>query len=166
MKEKIKVAVPEIVLKILKKDQQHFEIKKERLCNEILLKFSRENLNCYYDIQFNKNGYLQFNLNKSNRMYFEELSKKIEGKSDSEKIRKIFSEYTILQPYIRETILFWEKVVTLDSFEKTQKSLKLAVNGKIIETKVGEIFIDDEKGYLMTKISGTNYYLSKIKILK
>ena len=166
MKEKVKVAVPEIVLKVLKKDQQHFDMKKEKLCNEILLKFSRENLNYYYDIKFNGNGYLQFNLNKSNRAYFEELSKKIKGKSDSEKIRKIFCEYAILQPYIRETILFWEKIVTIDSFEKSKKALKLAVDGKIIESKIGKIFVDDEKSYLMITISGRSYYLSKVKILK
>lgn len=166
MKEKIKVAVPEIVLKVLKKDQQHFDVKKEKLCNEILLKFSRENLNYYYDIQFEGNDYLQFNLSKTNREYFEELSKKIKGKSDSEKIRKIFCEYAILQPYIRETILFWEKVVTIDSFEKSKKTLKLAVNGEIIESKVGKIFVDDEKSYLMISISGGSYYLSKVKILK
>lgn len=109
MKEKIKVAVPEFVLKTLKEDQKHFDITKEKLCNEILLKFSIENLNCYCDIQFNKNEYLQFNLNKTNKIYYEELSKKIDGKNDSEKIRKIFSEYAILQPFVRELFYLGKK---------------------------------------------------------
>ncbi|BBA52479.1 hypothetical protein [Fusobacterium varium] len=165
MKEKIKVAVPEFVLKTLKEDQKHFDITKEKLCNEILLKFSRENLNCYCDIQFNKNEYLQFNLNKTNKIYYEELSKKIDGKNDSEKIRKIFSEYAVLQPFVRESILFWEKIICINSFEKNKKSLKVCTNGEIYEGKVEKIFIDEEKGYLMAKINKHNHYVSEIKIL-
>ncbi|MHD0316386.1 hypothetical protein [Fusobacterium ulcerans] len=165
MKEKIKVAVPEFVLKTLKEDQKHFDITKEKLCNEILLKFSRENLNCYCDIQFNKNEYLQFNLNKTNKIYYEELSKKINGKNDSEKIRKIFSEYAILQPFVREAILFRENIICINSFEKSKRSLKVCTNGEIYEGKVEKIFIDEVKGYLMATINKSSHYISEIKIL-
>ena len=165
MKEKIKVAVPEFVLKTLKEDQKHFDITKEKLCNEILLKFSIENLNCYCDIPFNKNEYLQFNLNKTNKIYYEELSKKIDGKNDSEKIRKIFSEYAILQPFVREAILFREKIICMNSFEKNKKILKMCTNGEIYEGKVEKIFIDEEKKYLMATINKSNHYIREIKIL-
>ena len=165
MKEKIKVAVPEFVLKTLKEDQKHFDITKEKLCNEILLKFSIENLNCYCDIQFNKNEYLQFNLNKTNKIYYEELSKKIDGKNDSEKIRKIFSEYAILQPFVRDDIIIRHKIIYMNSFEKNKKILKICTNGEIYEGKVEKIFIDEEKKYLMARINKSNHYISEIKIL-
>lgn len=166
MKEKIKVTIPEFVLRVLKEDCEHFGITKEKLCNEILLKFSLRNFNCYYkEFSFSKNEYLQFNLNKINKVYYIELSKKISGKNDSEKIRKVFIEYAILQPFIRESILFLENIMCINAFEKKQTIVKIYTEGKVLETKVEKLFIDTEKGYLMTTINKYNCYLSKIKIV-
>ena len=105
------------------------------------------------------------NLNKTNKIYYEELSKKINGKNDSEKIRKIFSEYAILQPFVREAILFRENIICINSFEKSKRSLKVCTNGEIYEGKVEKIFIDEVKGYLMATINKSSHYISEIKIL-
>ena len=74
LKQKVKASVPEYLIEILEEDLKHFSLPKERLCNEILLKFSlkfRSNYN--QEMIFEDKDIIQFTLNKDNRKYYAEL---------------------------------------------------------------------------------------------
>ncbi|MDR1834610.1 MAG: hypothetical protein LBQ96_02280 [Fusobacteriaceae bacterium] len=74
MKERIKALVSAYILEVLDEDCNHFQISKERLCNEILLKFSvkfRSDSDFDDDMLFDRREYLQFALNANNKKYYE-----------------------------------------------------------------------------------------------
>ena len=57
MKKKIRVQIPSLIMETLETDSTFFKIAKERLCNEILYKFSlRFRSNYQSDLSFVKNG--------------------------------------------------------------------------------------------------------------
>lgn len=166
MKQKIKASVPKYLLKILEADLNHFSISKEGLCNEILLKFSLKfRSNYHQEMLFEEKEYMQFSLNKENRKYYEELSKQMEDLSDSEIIREIFLSYAVLPPFLRETHLFREKIVFLNTAQKEYRILKVHTTDGVLEGRVKKIFRDEESDYLMVTLNNSNYFISQIRVI-
>lgn len=166
MKQKVKASVPEYLIEILEADLNHFSLPKERLCNEILLKFSlkfRSNYN--QEMIFENKDIIQFTLNKDNRKYYEELCQQMEKLNESEIIREIFLSYAVLPPFLRETHLFREKIVFLNAAQKEYRTLKVHTPNGLVESRVEKIFRDKETGYLKVLLNNVEYYISQIRVI-
>ena len=166
LKQKVKASVPEYLIEILEADLKHFSLPKERLCNEILLKFSlkfRSNYN--QEMIFEDKDILQFTLNKDNRKYYEELCQQMEKLNESEIIREIFLSYAVLPPFLRETHLFREKIVFLNTAQKEYRILKIHTSDGVIESRVEKIFRDKLTGYLKVTLNNKNYFIGQIRVI-
>ena len=166
LKQKVKASVPKYLIEILETDLKHFSLPKERLCNEILLKFSlkfRSNYN--QEMIFENKDIIQFTLNKDNRKYYEELCQQMEKLNESEIIREIFLSYAVLPPFLREIHLFREKIVFLNTAQKECKNLKIHTLDGVIESRVEKIFRDKLTGYLKVILNGKDYFIGQIRII-
>lgn len=166
LKQKVKASVPEYLIEILEDDLKHFSLPKERLCNEILLKFSlkfRSNYN--QEMIFEDKDILQFTLNKDNRKYYEELCQQMEKLNESEIIREIFLSYAVLPPFLRETHLFREKIVFLNTAQKEYRILKIHTSDGVIESRVEKIFRDRLTGYLKIILDSKDYFIGQIRVI-
>lgn len=166
MKKKIRVLVPTFILEILEKDCEFFGFTKEKLCNEIFLKFSLKFRSRYQDeMIFEEKEYLQFTLNKANQRYYTDLLKELPEANDSEIIREIFSTYSVLVPFLREIYLFREKVIFLHSAMKEYRVLKIDTPGGIIEGRVAQIYRCKESGYLKLNVDESSYYIGQVRVI-
>lgn len=166
LKTKIKVSVPNLLLEILEQDLHQFSITKERLCNIILLKFSSKDAPNYnQEMMFENKTYLQFALNKDNIGYYSKLSQKKKNMSNSEIIREIFLSYAVLPPFLRETILFREKIIVLNTTQKEKVNIQLDTGEEIVEGIIEDIFRDTKTRYLKLKLEGKDYFISKVRII-
>ena len=166
MRKKIRVLVPTLILETLEKDYKFFGLSKEKLCNEILFKFSLKFQAKYQEeMIFEDKEYLQFNLNKENQRYYEELLKIETRTNDSEIIREIFSSYAVLSPFLREMYLFKEKILFLYLAAKEYKVLKIDTPLGVSEGRIINIFRCKESCYLKIEINQTYYYVSKIRVI-
>ena len=166
MKKKIRVLVPTFILEILEKDCEFFGFTKEKLCNEIFLKFSLKFRSRYQDeMIFEEKEYLQFTLNKANQRYYTDLLKELPEANDSEIIREIFSTYSVLVPFLREIYLFREKVIFLHSAMKEYRVLKIDTSSGIVEGRVTRIYRCKESGYLKLNIDESSYYVGQARVI-
>ena len=166
LKQKVKASVPEYLIEILESDLKHFSLPKERLCNEILLKFSlkfRSNYN--QEMIFEDKDIIQFTLNKDNRKYYAELCQQMEKLNESEIIREIFLSYAVLPPFLREAHLFREKIVFLNTAQKEYRALKVHTSDGVIESRVEKIFRDKLTGYLKVTLNNKNYFIGQIRVI-
>lgn len=165
-KNNIKVLVAKYIKEIIDKDSEHFKISKYDLCNKILIKFSLKETTHFLNIPpFEEKEYLQFGLQKDNTSRFLELKKIKNNKTESEIIREIFSCYTTLPPFLRETNLFEEKIVYLISAKKEFKNLKFYSEKGIVEGKIERIGRNPKDNYLEIEINSEKYYVSRIEII-
>lgn len=167
MKKKIRVLIPLLISEILEQDCTAFQISKEKLCNQILLKFSlRFRSNYQNELDFEAKEYLQFNLSKENQIYYSEIIKHVSDMTDSDIIREIFLNYAVLYPALREIYLYREKLVFLNTAMKEYRVLKIdtGVLG-IVEGRIQKIFRDSKSGYLKLLINNNEYYMSLIRII-
>ncbi|MGL5351012.1 MAG: hypothetical protein ACRDA0_10700 [Cetobacterium sp.] len=166
MKKKIRVLVPTFILEILEKDCEFFGFTKEKLCNEIFLKFSLKFRSRYQDeMMFEEKEYLQFTLNKANQRYYTDLLKELPEANDSEIIREIFSTYSVLVPFLREIYLFREKVIFLHSAMKEYRVLKIDTPSGIVEGRVTQIYRCKESGYLKLNVDESSYYVGQVRVI-
>ena len=166
MKKKIRVLVPTFILEILEKDCEFFGFTKEKLCNEIFLKFSLKFRSRYQDeMIFEEKEYLQFTLNKANQRYYTDLLKELPEANDSEIIREIFSTYSVLVPFLREIYLFREKVIFLHSAMKEYRVLKIDTSSGIVEGRVSQIYRCKESGYLKLNVDESSYYVGQVRVI-
>lgn len=167
LKSKVKANVPKFILDIIEKDSTHFNITKEGLCNEVLVKFSLKfRSNHCAEMLFEETESLQFSLNKDNQKYYSELLKDLENINESEVLREIFSSYAILPAFMREIHLFREKMAFLQSSLKEYRVLNIhTIEDGIIEGKIDTIFRNKENDYLMLGLKNKEYYLSQVRII-
>lgn len=166
LKTKIKASVPKFLLEVLEEDLKQFSIAKERLCNIILLKFSsKSSPNYNQEMIFENKKYLQFTLNKNNVSYFDKLSQRKKDMNNSEIIREIFLSYAVLPPFLREIILFREKIIFLNTVQKSETEIKLDTGEEVVEGIIEEIFRDEKTGYLKLELNGEDYFISRIRVV-
>ena len=166
MKKKIRVLVPTFILETLERDCEFFGITKEKLCNEIFLKFSLKFRSRYQDdMMFENKEYLQFTLNKANQRYYIDLLKELPEANDSEIIREIFSTYSVLVAFLREIYLFREKIIFLYSSLKEYRVLKIDTHHGVIEGRITKIYRCQENNYLKIDIEEQSYYVGQIRVI-
>lgn len=167
MKKKIRAKVPDFILEILKKDQNHFRIRKETLCNKILLNFSNNiTINTFKNPLFDTFEYFQFSLDKTGQELYTKLIEKLQINNESELIREIFLNYALSHSFIREAHLFKEKLKFFQYLIEKKENLKLHTPDGFIESKIKNIFRDKEMGYILVQLNNDKiYYLSHIQVL-
>lgn len=167
MKKKIRAKVPDFILEILKKDQNHFRIRKETLCNKILLNFSNNiTINTFKNPLFDTFEYFQFSLDKTGQELYTKLIEKLQINNESELIREIFLNYALSHSFIREACLFKEKLKFFQYLIEKKENLKLHTPDGFIESKIKNIFRDKEMGYILVQLNNDKiYYLSHIQVL-
>lgn len=166
LKDNIRALIPKYLMQVIDKDMKHFTISKYKLCNDVLIKFSLKFRSNYcQDMFFEQGEYLQFNLYKQNIGYYNSLRRGIEGISESEMIREIFSSYGILPPFLREITLFREKIAFLITAQKEYRVLKIHTRTGVVEGRIESVYRNEETDYLMIKLNGKSYYASQIEII-
>lgn len=166
MKKKMRVLVPKLIIDILEKDCNFFGMTKEKLCNEILFRFSLKFRSRYQEeMIFEEKEYLQFNLSKANQRYYSELLNELRNVNESEIIREIFSSYAVLIPFLREINLFREKIIFLSSSNKEYRVLKIDTPNGIVEGRIERIFRCNETGYLKLEINEKEYYIGQLRVI-
>lgn len=166
MKKKIRVLVPTLILETLEKDCKFFGFTKEKLCNEVLLKFGLKFRSRYQEeMIFEDKEYLQFTLNKANQRYYSEILKELGDVNDSEILREIFLTYSVLSPFLREMYLFREKIIFLHSSFKEYRVLKVDTEFGIIEGKIDKIYRCKESNYLKAIINDQSFYIGQIRVI-
>lgn len=166
MKTKIKILIPIIILETIENDAKFFGYSKERLCNEVLGKFSLKYRSNYQnELYFEKREYFQFNLNKANQKYYPELLKNNSEFKEAEILREIFLSYALFHPCLREVYLNREKIAFINNSIKEYRILKIGTEDGIVEGRIAELFRCKEQGYLKILIEDEEYYISKIWII-
>ncbi|MGO5427131.1 hypothetical protein [Fusobacterium mortiferum] len=166
MKKKMRVLVPRLIIDVIEKDCGFFGITKEKLCNEILFKFSLKFRSRYQEeMIFEEKEYLQFNLSKANQRYYSELLSELKNINESEVIREIFSSYAVLVPFLREMNLFREKIIFLSSANKEYRVLKIDTPSGIVEGRIEKIFRCKETGYLKLEVNEREYYVGQLRVI-
>lgn len=166
LKDNIRALVPKYLMEVIEKDRKHFSVSKYKLCNDILVKFSLKFRSNYcQDMFFEQGEYLQFNLYKQNIAYYHSMRNGIEGISESEMIREIFSSYGILPPFLREINLFREKIAFLITAQKEYRVLKIHTREGVVEGRIENIYRNEDTGYLMIVLNGKSYYISHTEII-
>lgn len=166
MKKKIRVLVPTFILETLERDCEFFGLTKEKLCNEIFLKFSLKFRSRYQDdMIFENKEYLQFTLNKANQRYYADLLKELAESNDSEIVREIFSTYSVLAPFLREIYLFREKIIFLHSSMKEYRVLRVDTQHGIVEGRISRIYRCQENNYLKIDIEEQSYYVGQTRVI-
>ena len=167
MKEKIRARMPDFVFEILEKDQKHFELTKEKLCNKVLFNFSFSNTVIEdKNLLFEEYNYLQFTLDKVNQEYYRNLLENLQIKNESKFIREIFLHYAISHAFVRESYLFREKISFFQSLMEEKDITRFHTPDGIIENKITKIYRDKEIGYIFVKMDNNKvYYLSQIQAI-
>jgi len=166
VKERIKALVSSFIAEVLDKDCVHFSISKERLCNEILFKFSVKFRSNYDDdLIFDDKEYLQFALNAKNKRYYGELLQESGETNESQLIRDIFSYYATLPAFLREYNIYREKVSFLATAFKESKKVRLDLGGKAVESNIEALRRSKENDYLVAVIEGTEHFVSSIRVI-
>ena len=166
MKSKVRILVPVIVLESLEADLNFFGVLKERICNDILLKFSlKYRSNYQHEMFFDEKEYLQFNLNKANQRYYLELIETNKDLNASEILREIFLTYALLHPALRELYLYREKISFIANSIKEFRHLRIDTEKGVIEGRIEKIFRCKKKGYLKILVNNEELYVAKIRVI-
>lgn len=167
MRKKIKVLVPKIIDEVIENDCKHFSMPKEKLCNEIILKFGYKVLSKFHhQMEFEEKVSIQFNLQKESEKYYVDIYRENQAVSDSELIRSIFSTYINLSPFLRERTIIGNKVMLILELLRNKDKVKIDTGIKIIESVITEIKRCPSTNYFKVHYIGGEEYLSKIKIIK
>ena len=124
--EKVKINAPTFLVEILEEDVKHFNLSKSGLYNLIFLKCALKFRSNYsQELQFDDKKYIQVPLNKENRKLFNVIIKEQPQLNNSEIMKEIFLSYAIMPSFMRETILFREKLSFVINSQKEYRVLKI-----------------------------------------
>jgi hypothetical protein len=85
--------------------------------------------------------------------------------NESQLIREIFSYYAILPPFLRELNIFREKISFLANAARSGRTVRLDIGGEAVENKIEAVRRSPDTNYLVTVIGGSDYYISKLRVI-
>ncbi|MGL5639134.1 MAG: hypothetical protein ACRCW7_07300 [Cetobacterium sp.] len=132
-KKRIKIMVSKLILDILDRDSKHFNMTREKLCNEILIIFSIRKMQGIDREDLDEKAYLQFTLSQSTTEYYKAVSRDIQD--EPKFIRNIFTGYANLNPFYREIILFRDKLIVLKDYCLKKEKVHISIGGPIRKTR-------------------------------
>lgn len=161
--QRVKIKVSRLVLDTLERDSKHFQITKEKLCNEILVTFSIRKMQEIEIEDLDEKAYLQFTMNRATFEYYKMISKNIEN--EVEFIRNLFTNYTHLNPFYREIILFRDKLIVLKNYISKKEKIHISFNNRLEEVIVEKIIRCPMTDYIKLKTNKGEYYLNELRII-
>lgn len=165
-KKKIKVLVYKLILEILERDAKHFNITREKLCNEVIIKLGYRSFNNGNDIKYETKDFLQFNLNTVSKKFYDDIVKQNHSTNESEILRNILMNYVNFNPYIREQIIQDEKVIYFEHIIKEQKPIRVSIGDEIEVLKVLSLERCPVTNYILVVFENKKEYLSKVRTSK
>lgn len=162
-KKRIKIMVSKLVLDILERDSNHFNMTKERLCNEILVIFSIRKMSGIPREELDEKAYLQFTLSQSSSEYYGSISREIED--EPKFIRDIFTSYTHLNPFYREIILFRDKLIVLKDYILRKEKIHISIGNRLETVTIEEIKKCHLTDYIKLKTSIGEFYMNELRII-
>ena len=166
-KKKIKVLVYKLILEVLERDAKHFEMTREKLCNEAIIKLGYRYFdNLENDIKHEGKEFLQFNLNIESKKFYDDIVKRNHSTNESEILRNIFLNYVNFNPYIREHIIQEQKVIYFEHIIKEQRSIRVSIGDSVELLKVVALERCPVTNYILVVFEDKKEYLSKVKIAK
>lgn len=163
---KIKVNVPNFLVEILDKDIEHFNLSKNGLYNLIFLKYALKFRSNYSEeFGFDDKKYIQIQLNKENRKLFRDITKDQIQLSNSEIMREILLAYAVMPSFIRESILYREKIAFIKNSQKEYRVLKIRTPEGIVEDRIEKLFRDEKDNYFRIRVAKKDYYISQCEVI-
>lgn len=162
-KKRIKIMVSKLVLDILDRDSKHFNITREKLCNEILVIFSIKKIQGIEREELDEKTYLQFTLSQSTTKYYEVICTTIQD--EPKFIRNIFTGYAHLNPFYREIILFRDKIIVLKDYCLKKEKFHISMENKLEEVVAEEIKRCQITDYIKLQTNKGEFYMNELKII-
>lgn len=167
-KQNKKFLVPLTVIETIKNDKLFFNFSENRLCNEILFKcfpfvINEEEIFTDFSLDmFEHKDFIQFSLHVGNVERYLHLIISYNIGNEAEFLRKLFSFYSSLRPFLREKILFKEKIYFFMRSWKEKTKLKISTPTGLEEGIIEDIFIETTTEYFQIQINKKKYYLASI----
>lgn len=162
-KKRIKIMISKLVLDILDRDSKHFNLTKERLCNEILVIFSIRKMHGVMREELDEKAYLQFSLSQSSSVYYGSIC---DGIDDEPKfVRNIFTGYAHLNPFYREIILFRDKLIVLKDYISRKESVHISIGNRVETVIIEEIKRCQLTDYIKLKTDMGEFYMNELRII-
>ncbi|MGL4902208.1 MAG: hypothetical protein ACRDA0_00650 [Cetobacterium sp.] len=162
-KKRIKIMVSKLVLDILNRDSKHFNIARERLCNEVLIIFSIKNVQGIAREELDEKVYLQFTLNQSSSEYYGVICKDIDD--EPKFLRSIFTSYIHLNPFYRESTLFKDKLIVLKDYCIRKERIHISIGNSFEAVFIEEIKRCQLTDYIKLETSKGEFYMNELRII-
>ncbi|MGL4451141.1 hypothetical protein [Cetobacterium sp.] len=162
-KKRIKIMVSKLILDILDRDSKHFNLTREKLCNEILIIFSIRKIEGIEREELDEKIYLQFTLTQSTTEYYKAISNGIQD--EPKFIRSIFTGYAHLNPFYREIILFRDKLIVLKDYCLKKEKLHISIGNRLEEVIVEEIKRCQMTDYIKLRTDKGEFYMNELRII-
>lgn len=171
MRKRIKISLPKLIKEILNEDLIYFELKMENLCNIIVREMGYDQTLRLHDrISNEEKASINFNLNKRNSIFFNNMLEESEENIEAEYFRRLLSTYVNLHPSIRERIVRKTTFIELEYAIKKKLEIKIAKGKEIYNVIPLGIERDRKIGYnlLKTKLNEEIilYKITDIELLK
>ena len=170
-KQNKRFLVPSIVIETIKKDKSFFGFSENRLCNEVLFKcfpfVINEEEGIFSDFSLDmleSKEFIQFSLHVGNIERYLHLVISYNIGHEAEFLRKVFSLYSSLQPFLRERILFREKIYFLKRSWKDKTKLRISTPNGFEEGIIEDILIEASTKHLQIQVNKKRYYLANVII--
>lgn len=160
--KKIKVTLPYYIYEIIEKDIEHFNIKKNKLCNLIFENYKEEyDEFIFKNRKLNFTRTLQFNLNKNNLDIYEFIPRD-PSKTDADFFRNLFTTYVNRPQYHREKVLFKRTVNILESaiLERKKVRIRYYDEYRIIEPYFIANVANESYNYIFAYCHKNNKYVN------
>lgn len=167
-KQNKKFLVPLTVIETIKNDKLFFNFSENRLCNEILFKcfpfvINEEEIFTDFSLDMlDHKDFIQFSLHVGNVERYLRLIINYNIGNEAEFLRKLFTFYSSLRPFLREKILFREKIYFFVRSWKEKTKLKISTPTGLEEGIIDDISIDSSTGYFQIQINKKKFYLANI----
>lgn len=161
--KKVAFNIPIYMKEILDMDKIYFNMEIGKILNKIIEFYCSkkiENIN----FKTNKIGRIQFNLNKKNSEIYFQILNENSFDNESDYMRSLVYEYINNPRYIREKIVCYEIIDTIEKAKKERRKLNIKYNGEIRTVNPYDIKYSKEESrlYLFCYCEKYNDYRSYI----
>ena len=108
--------------------------------------------------------FIQFSLHVGNIERYLRLVISYNIGNEAEFLRKVFSLYSSLQPFLRERILFREKIYFLKRSWRDKTKLRISTPNGFEEGIIEDILIEASTKHLQIQVNKKRYYLANVII--
>lgn len=150
-------------MNILEKDAKHFNLRKEKLCNDILINLSLKEIKGVERELFDEKANLQFSLTQTNCEYYKIVSKNIDNEANY--LRNIFTYYAHLNPFYREIMLNREKLIAVNNYLEKKEIINVSIGNRVDQLQIIEISRCHMTDYIKLKTDKGEFYMNELRMI-